>query len=632
MIKNYLILLCLFVSLQGFSQSLVVESFKANFNDLTARVKERKDLNGNPCALIKVELPIKNVLFEGNVVGDVEWKKGEYWVYVPQGTRNIKIKSDIYRPLSVDFTRYNSGVINGNSTYILSVKVPQSKDNDQATGNYLIINVLPKDADVKVDGVKCQNIGGDVSCYLDNGSHSVLVEKEGYAPVNKNIEMNGVRMTEKIVLNNEFTWLTVTTGTKDARIYVNGAYKGKNSWKGSLLPQKYVVESRKDGYKDEKVIIELSPKDIKSIKIPEMKPEYGVLKVDFQPTNCDIMIDGKNVGKTPNVISRIQTGTHEVTIRKNGFPDWSRRVDIKPGVQNVISGKLGERTVSLDALASMGNNTEQNGQTNNSLSAECIENSVVRKIIENMVFVKGGSYMMGSASGEAGKDEKPVHKVILSDFYICKYEVTQEEWEELMGSNPSKHIGNNLPVEMVNKEDCQKFIDRLNAITGLTFRLPTEAEWEYAARGGNQSVGRIFSGSNIATDVAWVTGNSESKSHAVGQRQANELGLYDMSGNVKEWCADIYYEKYYKNSPEANPINEVVRKKHNAGTVLMGSLLLGNPTALGLPKYNYVVRGGCFADDATMLRVSARDCNLSLNKSEKLGLRLVCDSLGQRDF
>lgn len=225
MIKNYLILLCLFVSLQGFSQSLVVESFKANSNDLTARVKERKDLNGNPCALIKVELPIKDILFEGNVVGDVEWKKGEYWVYMSQGSRNIKIKSDNYRPLFVDFNRFDGGVVKGAETYILSVNIVQSKQEDQAIGNYLIVNVIPKDADVKVDGVKYQNIGGEVCCYLDNGSHSVQVEKEGYATVNKNIEMNGVRMTEKIVLDNELTWLTVTTGTKDARIYVNGAYK-----------------------------------------------------------------------------------------------------------------------------------------------------------------------------------------------------------------------------------------------------------------------------------------------------------------------------------------------------------------------------------------------------------------------
>lgn len=125
-------------------------------------------------------------------------------------------------------------------------------------------------------------------------------------------------------------------------------------------------------------------------------------------------------------------------------------------------------------------------------------------------------------------------------FYICKYEVTQRLWTEVMNDNPSEMQGDDLPVEQVSWNDCQRFIEKLNTLTGKTYRLPTEAEWEYACRGGKKSKGYKYSGSNDIDKVAWYDGNSENKSHPVGQKMPNELGLYDMSGNVWEWCQDMH--------------------------------------------------------------------------------------------
>ena len=190
----------------------------------------------------------------------------------------------------------------------------------------------------------------------------------------------------------------------------------------------------------------------------------------------------------------------------------------------------------------------------NTISDDVITIPVKDGICIEMVKVEAGTFMMGATSEM--KDsygwEKPVHQVTLTnDYYMGKYEVTQALWQAVMGSNPSEYKGDNLPVETVSWNDCQKFISKLNSLTGRMFRLPTEAEWEYAARGGKESRGYQYSGSSNISDVAWYDENSGSKTHPVGTKQANELGIYDMTGNVWEWCSDWYSS--YSSSSQTNP-------------------------------------------------------------------------------
>lgn len=217
-----------------------------------------------------------------------------------------------------------------------------------------------------------------------------------------------------------------------------------------------------------------------------------------------------------------------------------------------------------------------------------------------MVPVEGGTFTMGATS-EQGSDalegEYPAHQVTLSDYYIGQTEVTQALWKAVMGSNPSDSKGDNLPVEQVSWDDCQVFIQKLNQLTGKQFRLPTESEWEYAARGGRKSRGYKYAGDNDIGLVAWYEDNSGNETHPVATKQANELGVYDMSGNVEEWCSDGY--DGYQSSSQSDP------QGPSSGSDRVG-------------------RGGSFFFDARYCRVSNREYYTPDFRTFDLGLRLSC--------
>ena len=239
-------------------------------------------------------------------------------------------------------------------------------------------------------------------------------------------------------------------------------------------------------------------------------------------------------------------------------------------------------------------------QAKNNITYNIDINKIIEGIEKDMVYVEGGNFMMGSTDDDEDDfdDEKPAHEVSLSSFSISNHEVTQAEWKAIMFENPSDMKGDSLPVTNVSWFDCRRFIRRLNSITGKHYRLPTEAEWEYAARGGNRSRGYTYSGSDDIDDVAWYISNSNDKTHAVASKAPNELGLYDMTGNVWEWCQDWYDENYYSISPINNP----------AGPA-SGSSRVG--------------RGGSWYNYASYCRVATRGDNSPSGGYGYLGLRLA---------
>lgn len=281
------------------------------------------------------------------------------------------------------------------------------------------------------------------------------------------------------------------------------------------------------------------------------------------------------------------------------FNSFSKSILFAPLLSLLLVGVLvvscGDDDNEEDVQTSSSNqNGGNNGGSNDSGSENVFPGKVytVNGVSFKMIAVKGGTFQMGSDDGY-----NAVHQVTLSDYYIGETEVTQELWNAVMGSNPSYFYGNmQRPVETVSWNDCHTFISRLNELTGETFRLPTEAQWEYAARGGYKSKGYTYSGSNAIDDVAWHWYNSDRTTHPVKTKAPNELGIYDMSGNVWEWCSDWYGD--YSSAAQTDPTGPAT-------------------------GYYRVGRGGSWDNDATYCRVAFRGNSTPTNRFSHLGLRLA---------
>ena len=571
------------------AQKLTVESFKLAGSDLSAQTQPRKDLNDRNCALIKVGAGLQGVQFEGGIMGNVENKTGEYWVYMPQGNRQLKVKHTNYAPVMVTFADHGVEKLESNRTYELIITASGNVTGPvDAGGNFYALTVLPKDAKVSIDGVlQSSSSDGEYSAMLPYGSHTYKVEAGGYISKSGSFTISSSDMTPiNVSLVSAMATVSVTCPTPAVSLYVDKKSVGTIPWTGSLKEGMHLIEAKKEGYRSQQRTINLSQQQKLDVAFNELAAIQGNLSVNYKPFGADVYVDGKNMGQSPRVINGLLVGNHKVEIKKDGYGTDSKIVNILEGQTATIAGVLTTNTSS-----SVASGTSSSGNT--------ITIPVKNGISIDMVRVEAGTFTMG-ATAEM-KDpfdwEKPTHQVTLTnDYYIGKYEVTQALWQAVMGNNPSYFKGGNLPVEQVSWDDCQEFLSKLNSITGKKFRLPTEAEWEYAARGGKKSRGYQYSGSNNLSDVAWYDRKSNNKTHAVGTKQSNELGIYNMSGNVCEWCQDLFEE--YSSSSQVNPTGA------NSGS-------------------HRVFRGGSWNGYARYCRSSYRNSISPDGRGYDFGLRLV---------
>ena len=474
---------------------------------------------------------------------------------------------------------------------------------------------------------------------LKSGTHTVRVMKDMYKMAEKSFTVNDGQTTNATLnMSANFVTLTLTVDS-DTDIYVDEEYKGKGKWTGRLSDGSHIFEARKTNHKPSKKSMDLVLGENKTITLDAPTPINGEIEINTTPMGATIYIDGKSYGETPNYISDILIGEHELKLTKQGCAEIKKTIVIKEGEALTINETLqtgkeisistdqsGDKiyvdgnyigTSPISSNLSYGSHeikAERNGKTvsktinvmqsggENSVKLAFIENQTftVKGVTFTMIAVEGGTFQMGATS-EQGSDaydrEKPVHSVTLSDYYIGETEVTQELWEAVMGRNPSDFKGSKKPVESISWNDCQKFIKKLNKITGKNFRFPTEAEWEYAARGGNKSKGYKYSGSNTIGNVAWYDGNRSSfTTHDVKTKQANELGIYDMSGNVFEWCQDWFGS--YSSGSQTNPTG---------------------PTS----GSDRVLRGGSWDFEARCCRVSCHEYADPVSRVYRIGFRLI---------
>ena len=340
-IRHILIFILILLPQYILGQEMYVHSFSHMPSDLSAKVTPKNDTNGELCALVKVAFVEKDADFFGSVLKPVKRMSGIYWVYMPKGSYRLRVLHDSFLPLDIDFLSYPEvGKLESGETYELVIKTKGgSNQSNSVKGNFLILNVTPRNASVKVDGkVITINAKGEAKTFLNNGTHSYSIEANGYFPVNEEVVISGERVTRNISLQSNRPSLSITTTTAGTEIYVNEERKGVDSWSGNIDEGTCLIEGRKTGYKTHKMTAEINAKN-NSVTIPALIKSVGSLIVNYEPTDADIYLDNKYIGKTPNVINDIQTGQHELKISKTGYETLTKSLVVKEE-QSEVSGTL----------------------------------------------------------------------------------------------------------------------------------------------------------------------------------------------------------------------------------------------------------------------------------------------------
>lgn len=655
--KRLILLLSLaFWGLTAVSQNtspLVVKDFMQQTNgimDIDQVPKDaRVDFDSNPVCMIMV----KAVGFDESLL--------QKFIFVPNGLQiTHKTVKDGMAVLYVSSNKMGDIVIKhmGDCTFTLPYKLEANKiyvltlSMETAT---LVIRTVPAEADIYVDNQRV-GTGEGIAAVSLGAEHRYKImcdlyyTKEGVVKFDKQEEKS-----INVELEPNFSYIIIKSVPSGADVYVDEKQVGTTPYQMKKIQLgTHVVELKKQGYDSYADIVTINKgeinKQLENVTLTVENVISGTLEVTSNVEGANIVVNDEFKGTTPNTFE-MPVGTYTVTLSKEGCLPDTKTVTITEGrttsvalyLQNNIreisisTGVDGDKVyidekyvgvTPLSLYLTYGQHTVKavrddlsdsktitvsatGGTTSVQLSIKTSLTYIVNGVKFEMVFVKAGTFTMGATAEEkankwAQYEEFPAHKVTLTkDYYVGKYEVTQALWKAVMGYNPSYFTGNdNRPVENITYVECLEFINKLNGMTGLTFRLPTEAEWEYAARGGNKSEGLFISGGGKAV---WCYQNSGKTTHPVGELQPNELGIYDMSGNVTEMCQDGHY--YYTNKDQIDPVFKPVKSDK----------LRQN-------------RGGSYLDDVEKCRVAARGKTILDQHTPYYGFRLVLSADGKLNF
>ena len=344
--NNLLILFLLMITQAVSAQKLTVESMQAT-NDLSASQHRRQDLNGDPCGLVKVRLATAGATFEGNIIQPIEYKTGEYWVYMTKGSKELHVKHPSFLPIEVHFGDYGFGKgIQSLTTYTLTLVMPQIAGMDVDDGNrFLAMTVEPKDAMVYIDNQLQRLQDGVLSILLPMGQHQYRVEAPACESKSGSFIIGNETSRLTVRLESTMASLNINSTIQGTQIYVNEQLKGTTSWSGSLPAGTYRIEGRLQGHRNYRQSITLAQHDNKQITIPQLMAITGALSVNYQPIDAEVWIDGKKAGTSPNVFRNIIAGNHQLEIQMSGYETKRQSITIEEGKSLSLSGTL-TRTAS----------------------------------------------------------------------------------------------------------------------------------------------------------------------------------------------------------------------------------------------------------------------------------------------
>ncbi|MFH0735019.1 MAG: SUMF1/EgtB/PvdO family nonheme iron enzyme [bacterium] len=645
---NKILVLIIFISvnvLYAQNEMRVVGKGEIQLSELID--KSARDANGDVCAGLMIVTDLTGLTYNSyNGVVKINSNPGKDLLFLSPEERVVEIYCSGYVSLKIILNDFGIRLKSGE---IWKLKITGDKKTDLIP---ISIVVKPNDVNIFIDD---KPKGSSSSQQTSIGKHQLRIEKEGFKTLQQEINVSVTNILFSFTLKPiELIAVQVNSNPTGAKIIIDNIEKGETNKGVFLYPGSYNLKLSKSGCLDieEKINITEGKNNLFNYN---MVKNAGKLLLTLIPRDADVLINKEKY--TGNTEIELSPGKYKIEIIKEGYSSLEEIIEIRQNQTITKEYNLNSKTgvfqftiAPSEATAVLSKNGSivklwqgikiikdlQIGEYDLYVM-NCGYKIVIKKIIiendkntieditlikdpsifinqnsqivnntslpENMVYVEGGAFQMGNNEGES--NEKPVHPVTLNSFYIGKYEVTQKEWEGIIANNPSDNKGENLPVENVSFEDIQKYLEKLNKKSGKKYRLPTEAEWEYAACGGNRSEETRYSGSNFIADVAWYAYNAE-RTKDVGTQKPNQLGIYDMSGNVWEMCDDWYDEDYYKQSKTINP--------------------LGPPSATGVWKER-VIRGGSYKEDESNCNNTFRGSYTSSYtiKRNNIGFRIVLD-------